>query len=201
MQEIFVEVSFMIILVIVNMMGATASAGYGIVLKLWSLTALPAYSFGIVLGAVASQNIGAIKIKRAKQSLYWCFLLSSVPCWICVAIMQCFPEFVIAIFTDKPGIIKAGSDFLLSSSWEMLFLPFEFCMTMFFTSCGKPVFAMICVVSTHFIIKLPLAYALVFVLHGGLYALGWSFTAPTVVTTVIYFIYLASGRWTKIKKL
>ena len=201
MQEIFVEISFMIIMIIVNMMGATASAGYGIVLKMWSFTALPAYSFGIVLEAVASQNIGAIRLKRAKNALYWCFLLSAIPCFIYVAFIQVFPDFVMSVFTNKQDIIKAGSDFLLSSSWEITFLPFEFCLTSFFVACGKPVFAMISTVLSHFVIKLPLAYIFVFVLNGGMYMLGWSFTIPAATTVALYFIYFASGRWVKIKKV
>lgn len=201
MQEIFVEISFMVILTIVNMMGATESAGYGIVLKIWSFTALPAYSFAIVLMSIASQNIGAIRLKRTKEALYWCLLLSSAPCWLYVMFIQLFPEFVISIFTNKPDIIKAGSDFLLSSSWEIAFISFEFCLTSFYTACGKPIFAMINTIASHFIIKLPLAYLFVFVLNGGMYMLGWSFTIPTMVIAIIYFYYFATGKWTKIKKL
>ncbi len=201
MQDIFVEASFVVILVIVNMLGTNASAGYGIVVRMWGFTALPAYSFGISLSAVASQNIGAIRLKRAKETLYWCFLLSVVPCWIFVALIQWFPKQVVSIFTNDVEIMYETVQFLYSSSWEIAVLPFDFCLSCFLVACGKPTFTMLTNIFGHFVIKLPLAYILVFVMGGGMYALGWTFLSSTLVVTTIYFAYFKSGRWMKIKKL
>ncbi len=201
MQEIFVEISFVLTMVIANTLGAAASAGYGIVLKMWGFTALPAYSFETVLAAVASQNIGATRLKRAKKSLYYCFVLSAIPCWIYVTIMQIIPEKVVAIFTNQEDIIQEGTSFMLSSSWEFAVMPFVFCLTSFFTACGKPTFTMVVNMIAQFAIKIPLAVVFVFAMGGGLYMLGWSFTISTSVIMVIYLLYFQTGRWTKIKKL
>ena len=198
-QEIIIEISFMIIMVLANTLGTFASAGYGIVLKLWSFAALPAYSFEIVLAAVASQNIGAKKLKRAKEALYWCFLLSSVPCWLYVTTIFFIPEKIMSIFTNDAEVIRQGTNFLSSSSWEMILLPFIFCMGGFFASCGKTIFTMSANTFVNICVRVPSAFIFTKVMNGGLFMLGWSFVLSTSVLLLIFTLYFRSGRWAHIK--
>ena len=69
-QGIMVSLSFLFIFTIVNSMGVSASAGYGICAKINGFAMLPAMAFSMALSATTAQNMGAGKPHRAIHTLW-----------------------------------------------------------------------------------------------------------------------------------
>lgn len=67
--DLLVNISFLVILAIVNSLGLTASAGVGVAEKLCGFIMLVPSAFMQSMSAFVAQNIGAGKPERAKKAL------------------------------------------------------------------------------------------------------------------------------------
>ena len=75
-QDLLVNISFLVIIAIVNSLGLTASAGVGVAEKMCGFLMLVPSAFMQSMSAFVAQNIGAGKPQRAKKALL-CGIASS----------------------------------------------------------------------------------------------------------------------------
>ena len=66
-QDMLVNISFLVIMAIVNSLGLTASAGVGVSQKMCGFLMLVPSAFMQSMSAFVAQNMGAGKAKRAKK--------------------------------------------------------------------------------------------------------------------------------------
>lgn len=193
LQDTLVPLSFMILLSIANAMGVAASAAYGSVVRLNAFLMLPAGSFAMALTALTAQNLGAGQMQRAISALKQCILFSVTFGFAFFIWQELAPKSAIAIFTTDPEVMKAGSEYLKTFSFDYILVPFVFCMNGFFFGCGRTIFAAITSIISAFLIRVPVGFLLCTLIpNATLFHLGIAAPAASILTCLIAFIYLNS---------
>lgn len=193
LQDTLISLSFLIITAIVNTMGVNEAAALGVVGKLMGFLFLPQSSFAAAISTMSSQNIGAGKPERSYKSLYYGIGFSLIYACIMLAYCQLNPGSLISIFSSDKEIIANGALYLKSFSLDFIIVSFVFCLNTFFGSFNKAIFSMAHSLIATFLIRIPISFAVVKIIHGSLYEMG--FAAPvsslfSLIACICFFIYL-----------
>lgn len=157
-QEFLVNISFLIIMSILNSIGLAASAAIGIAEKLFVFLALVPMSFTSSLSAFVAQNVGAGQERRALKALGAAVAVSFV-IGLGMTSMTWFGGDVLAgIFEKDPQVIAATHEYLRGVSAEYLIIPVCFCLLGYFNGIGKTGFVMIEGVLSSFLVRIPLSF-------------------------------------------
>lgn len=202
-QNVAVNVSFLVMTGLVNGFGVNASAALGVISKYNSFAILPAIAVGSSVSAMVAQNMGAGKVERAKHTMYVGLVLAlgiTIPIF---ALTQLYPVQIIAVFDDNPQMIAAGVEYLRTLSLDYVIVPFTFCMNGLITGAGHSMFSSINGVISSLLLRVPLAYILGVHLGYGLSGIGFAAPLATIGACVLCILYYISGKWkisTVIKK-
>ena len=196
-QDAMVQMSFIILLSLANSMGVDASAGYGTANRLNGFTMLPAFSFAMALTPIVAQNIGAKKRLRAKYTLYTAIGCTVIFGLMCFIWQQINPESAIRIFTSDKNVITQGASYLKSFSFDLVIVPFAFCLNAFFNGCGHTAFSMANNLAATLMVRVPLAFLITGIFGKSLFNLGVAAPIASFCSVIIALIYLKSGRWRK----
>ncbi len=194
-QDILTGTSFLFISAIVNSLGVTAMVAVGISGRFNMFAMLPSVSFSMALAAMVAQNIGAGQPQRAKQSFYCGIILSLLFTLPFFFWAQFSPSSIIQLFGAGTDVIKAGSLYMLSFSFDYLLVAFVFCQLGFFNGCGRTRFVMINGIISSIGLRLPLSWFFGVWIGGDLWMIGLAAPLASLVQIVVAFIYLKRNRW------
>lgn len=185
LQDGFIQISFLIITIIANRRGLTDSAAVGIVEKIISVLFLIPSSMLSSVSALASQNIGAGKPKRAKQTLYYAMsiavLIGSI---IAVAVQFAAPQ-IVGIFEENPDVITAGSQYLKSYVFDCILAGVHFCMSGYFCAIEKSGVSFLHNFLSIVLARVPIAYFASKMFANTLYPMGFAAPIGSLVSVII----------------
>ncbi|MCJ7856903.1 MATE family efflux transporter [Lachnospiraceae bacterium NSJ-143] len=187
MQEMFVNISFLIITAVINSMGVTASAAVGVVEKLIMFSMLPTTAFASAVSAMTAQNIGAGLTDRAKKCMYSGVVLSLVFGIACYILAQVNTEIMISIFTSDKEVMYQGTLYLKSYSLDCIIVCFVFCMNTFFSGSGHAVFPLVHSIFATFLIRIPLSYILSRMPNASMFYIGFAAPLASFVSMLLCF--------------
>lgn len=196
-QDAMVQMSFITLLSLANSIGVDASAGYGTANRLSGFTMLPAFSCAMALTPIVAQNIGAKKKLRAKYTLYTAISFAFCFGLICLIWLQINPESAVKIFTSDINVIKEGASYLKSFSFDLIIVPFAFCLNAFFNGCGHTAFSMMNNLFATLLIRVPLAFLITGIFGKTLFNLGVAAPVASLCAVFVALIYLKTGKWKK----
>lgn len=193
LQDVLVNVSFLVITAIVNSLGVIVSAGVGVAEKLCGFVMLAPSAFSQAMTAVVSQNMGAGKPERAKRALLY-GVCSSLTVGLAMAYFSFFHgDLMAAIFSRDSAVIAAAAEYLKAYAIDTVLVSFMFCMVGYFDGCGKTTFSMIQGIVGAFCVRIPVSFFMsrrtpVNLFHVGLATPASSFVQ--VILCVGYFLWL-----------
>lgn len=200
LQDGLINISFLLITTITNAMGLTVSASVGVVEKIIVFTMLPPVAFASAIATITAQNIGARKHIRAKKTLYYGIVCSSVFGIIFYICCQLNPNLFTALFSNDMAVITTASSYLRSYSIDCILVCIVFSMNSFFSGCGHSLFPMIHSIIATFIIRIPVSFYLSKLSTVTLYEIGFASPLATFASIVMCICYMKSERW-KINKI
>lgn len=157
-QDLLVNISFLVIIAIVNTLGLTASAGVGVGERLCGFLMLVPSAFMQSMSAFVAQNIGAGKPRRATAALR-CAIGSSLLAGVLMAYFTFFHGDLLAgIFAREPQVIAAAADYLQAYAIDCLLTSFLFCFIGYFNGCAQTTFVLIQGVVGAFGVRIPLSW-------------------------------------------
>jgi len=189
LQTVLNMFSFVIIGRIINEMGLAASASNGIVNNIVNFYMIIPMSLGSAVSAIAAQNIGANKPERAISTTKIGVLIGLAIAIPCVLIADIFPQQVCSLFSNDANVIKASADFLISFSWDFIFVSFVFCINGLFNGAGITTFVAVQETIAAFAVRIPLTYALSLLPNVTMFHIGISTPAATASSLLMYIIY------------
>ena len=194
LQDLLVQVSFLVILMIGNSMGVIQSAGMGIAEKLVGFIMLMPSAFSQAVSAFVAQNFGARKYDRAKKALL-CAVATSLVCGVFMFYLSFFHGNLLSgIFSTDEAVIMASWDYLKAYGIDCLFTAVLFCMVGFFNGCGRTTFVMIQGVVGAFLVRIPVSLLMSKIEPVSLFNVGLATPTSTVVQIILcigYFIFLS----------
>ncbi len=193
-QDALVNVSFLIITVIVNGMGVTASASVGVVERLMGFAMLPPTAFAAAVATMTAQNIGARKPERAWKALK-CGIGYSLVFGVAVCVYSQFlPETLTAVFSTDPEVIAAAARYLQSYAIDCILVCFIFCLNSYFSGSDRSFIAFGHSMAATFGVRIPMSYLISRASGTTLYEMGLAAPAASTVSIVICGVILFRER-------
>ena len=193
LQDFLTQISFLALCAFVNRLGLEASSGYGVACKIVNFAMLVPSSLMQSMASFVSQNIGAGKKKRAKQSMFTGIGVGlAVGCVVFVLVL--FKGDVLSsVFSTDAAVIQNGFAYLKGFAPETLVTAILFSMVGYFNGNNKTVWVMTQGLIQTLLVRLPLAYFMSIQPNASLTKIGLAAPVATTVgifLNVGFFIYL-----------
>ncbi len=199
LQDMCNEISYLIIIGLVNTLGVNASAGVGIAEKLVIFILLIPMSYMQSISAFVAQNIGAGQYERARKAM-WTGMGSAIILGGLMSYISYFHGDILSMIFIKDvsskeamAVIADSKQFLQATSIECFVLSIAYCLTGFFNGLGETKFVMIQGLCAIFLVKIPYAYFASKKLNPDLFDIGLSTAYAAIfslVVCLIYYVYL-----------
>ncbi len=184
-QDGMIQVAFLVITVIANSRGLTASSAVGIVEKIIGFLFLVPSAFLASLSAITAQNMGAGKPERARKSLAYSLQITIIYGFIIGVYCQFLPGTLIGIFTRDAAVYAAGCAYLRSYAWDTMFAGVHFCFSGYFCGDQKSIVSFIHNMASILILRVPGAYLSSVLFPDSLYPMGWAAPAGSLLSGLI----------------
>ena len=188
LQDGLIQIAFIIITVIANKRGLNDAAAVGIVEKIISFIFLVPSSMLSTVSALGAQNIGAGKIKRAKQTLYYAIGITVCFGLVIGLIMQVAAGSVVSLFTESDNVISLGDQYLKGYIWDALFAGIHFSFSGYFCACGKSIYSFIHNIIAIALVRVPLVYLASTTFTDTLYPMGLATASGSLLSSIICVI-------------
>lgn len=197
LQNVCNELSFVIIIGLVNAQGIIASSGVGIAEKLVMFILLIPVAYMSSISAFVAQNMGAGQPQRAHRALIT---------GICTAVLiggtiayTCFFHgcALAKIFTTDMQIRAAAAEFLKATAIECFVLSVTFCFTGFFNGLGRTAFVMTQGLCATLLVRIPYAFYASSRPDPTLFNIGFSAALAAIFmfcACISYYIYLKHSK-------
>lgn len=189
LQDLLVNISFLVIISIVNSIGLTESAGVGVAEKMCGFLMLVPSAYMQSMSAFVAQNMGAEQPRRARKALLY-GIVSSLALSVLMAYFSFFHGDLLAgIFAEKTGVILAAADYLRAYALDCLLTSFLFCFIGYFNGCGCTAFVMLQGIAGAFGVRVPVSWIMSRRPGVSLFHIGLATPASTVVQIILCFLY------------
>ena len=193
LQEFLTQISFLALCAFVNRLGLEASSGYGVACKIVNFAMLVPSSLMQSMASFVSQNIGAGKKKRAKQSMFTGIGVGlAVGCVVFVLVLF-KGDVLCSAFSTDAAVIQNGFAYLKGFAPETLVTAIMFSMVGYFNGNNKTVWVMTQGLIQTLLVRLPLAYFMSIQPNASLTKIGLAAPVATTVGIVLnvgFFSYL-----------
>lgn len=185
LQDGFVQVGFVIILIIANQRGLNDAAAVGIVEKFIGILFLIPSSMLSTVSTISAQNLGAGKIDRAIRTLWVANGIVVGFGALFAIVFQTYPEMAVSLFTNDEQVIVQGCQYLQGYVWDCVFAGIHFCFSGFFCACGWSIVSFVHNAISIVVARVPLAYWASLLYPTTLYPMGLATVTGSVVSVVI----------------
>lgn len=192
MQDGLIQVAFIVITVIANSRGLTASAAVGIVEKLIGFLFLVPSAFLSAISTVTAQNMGAGKPERARRSLYYSLLITVSWGLFCALYNQFLPHTLVGLFTRDGAVLAAGCEYLRSYAFDCAFAAVHFCFSGYFCGDQKSMVSFIHNITAIILVRIPGAWLASRFFPDTLYPMGWAAPLGSLLSALIcigFYVY------------
>lgn len=194
LQDFLVSVSFMVILAVVNKLGVNESAGVGVAERLTGFIMLVPSALSQSVAAFVAQNYGAMRMDRAKKTLFYAVGISLI-FGICMSTTTfLFGDRMASIFSNDPAAVAAAFEYLKSYAIDCLLTPFFFCYTGYFNGIQKTTFVMAQGIIGGVFIRVPLCLLFYTIKPVSLFRIGLATPCSSMLQIILclaYYYWLA----------
>ena len=193
LQEFLTQISFLALCAFVNRLGLEASSGYGVACKIVNFAMLIPSSLMQSLASFVSQNVGAGKPKRAKQTLFTGIGIGLVFGAAVFSLVMLKGDLLSSIFTNDAAVIQSAYAYLKGFALETVFAAVLFTFSGYFNGINQTFFVMLQGIIQTLLVRLPLAYFMSIQPDASLTKIGLAApvsTAVGVLLSVCYYLYL-----------
>lgn len=194
LQEFLTQVSFLALCAFVNRLGLEASSGYGVACKIVNFAMLVPSALMQSMASFVSQNVGAGKTKRAKQSMFTGIGVGlAAGCLVFVLVM--FKGDVLSgCFSTDAAVIQNAYDYLKGFALETIVTAVLFSMVGYFNGNNKTIWVMAQGMIQTLLVRLPLAYFMSIQPDTNLTKIGLAAPVSTIagiLLNVSFYLYLS----------
>ena len=188
-QEVLTQLSFLALCAFVNRLGLEASSGYGVACKIVNFAMLVPSALMQSLASFVSQNIGAGKEKRARQTLFTGIGVGLVVGCFVFCFVMFRGDLLAGIFTTDTAVIQRGYEYLKGFAPEIIMTAFLFSMIGYFNGNNRTVWVMTQGMIQTLLIRLPFAYVMSIQPNASLTMIGLAAPVSTTVGVVMCAVY------------
>jgi Na+-driven multidrug efflux pump len=136
-EFILMSVYMTLVYWIIRNFGASAQAGFGIGSRLMQSMFMPVIAIAFAAAPIAGQNFGARIASRVRESFYSAAGIACAFMVMLTAICQISPSALVRTFSNDPGVIAFGTEYLRIISWNFLAAGLSFTTSSIFQGIGN----------------------------------------------------------------
>ena len=137
LQEFLTQISFLALCAFVNRLGLEASSGYGVACKIVNFAMLVPSALMQSMASFVSQNVGAGKLKRARQSMFTGIGVGLVVGCFVFALVMLKGDVLTGFFSTDEAVIQNGFAYLKGFAPETIVTAVLFSMIGYFNGNNK----------------------------------------------------------------
>jgi putative MATE family efflux protein len=184
---------------IVSIFGATALAGYTIGIRIVIFVILPSWGLSNAAATLVGQNLGAGHPERAEKAVWRTGLYNMIFLGLVGLVFIFFPTPIVRLFTHDPEVLRLGAACLRIISYGNLGYAYFMVMMQAFNGAGDTITPTIVNFFGFWLFEIPLAYWLAIPLHmrsnGAFFAIAIAETSMAIASAILF----KQGRWKKQK--
>jgi putative MATE family efflux protein len=180
---------------IVSIFGATALAGYTIAIRIVVFFILPSWGLSNAAATLVGQNLGAGKPERAEAAVWRTGLYNMIFLGSLGIFFVLFAEPAVRIFTNDPNVIPLAASCLRIVSYGNIGYAYGMVMLQAFNGAGDTITPTIVNFFGFWMLEIPLAYFLA--IHARLQSNGafWAIVIAEGSIAATSAILFKQGRW------
>lgn len=193
LQECLTQLSFLALCAFINRLGLEASSGYGVACKIVSFAMLVPSALMQSMASFVSQNVGAGKTKRAKQSMFTGIGVGLTVGFFVFLLVLFKGDMLTGFFSTDAGVVQKGYDYLKGFALEAIVTAVLFSMVGYFNGNNKTLWVMAQGLIQTLLVRLPLAYFMSIQPNASLAKIGLAAPISTIVGIILnvgFFLYL-----------
>ena len=140
---------------IIQPFGASAQAGFTFGQRIVQSLFLPVVALGFAVGPVAGQNFGARRGDRVRETFRVAALMSAGVMLVFVGLAHIAPAAMIRVFTDDPGTVSVGDEYLRIVSYNFVASGIVFVSSSMFQAMGNTIPSLMTSVARVVLIAIP----------------------------------------------
>ncbi len=195
MQYLIATSSWILLVRIITVFGASAIAGYTIAIRIILFALLPAWGLSNAASTLVGQNLGANQPDRAEKAVWITSYVNMVLLGLVGIITAVFPEFFIRLFIDDPEVVKSGILSLRIISLGFLFYAMGMVMVQGLNGSGDTVTPTKINFVCFWLVEIPLAYVMAITLNMGLLGACLSIIIAESMLSLAGLYYFKKGKW------
>ncbi len=188
-------VSQLIVVFIVARFGSGALASFALARRAENTVNHASRGLGRAAGALAGQNLGVGYTERAKQSVLWALVYSVVASVAVAILFFLFSDRVAAVFSPDPEFVKHAATWLQVLAVGYVSMNAVQVFTQSFNTSGDTFAPMVIMLSTMWLLEIPLAFALALYTDMNEFGVPWAIVIGMTVRAVVFGIYFLKGKW------
>ena len=188
-------VSQLIVIFIVAPFGDGALAAFALSRRAENTVNHSSRGMGRAAGALAGQNLGVGQKSRAKQSVVWALAYAGVASLLVGAIFLVIPDRVASFFNSDPDFVAQAATWLQVLAVGYFSMNAVQVFTQAFNTTGDTFAPMVIMLSTMWLVEIPLAFALANLTGLGEFGVPWAIVTGMTVRMVAYGAYFLRGSW------
>ena len=197
LQEFLTQISFLALCAFVNRLGLEASSGYGVACKIVNFAMLVPSALMQSMASFVSQNVGAGKLKRARQSMLTGIGVGLVVGCFVFALVMLKGDVLTGFFSTDEAVIQNGFAYLKGFASETIVTAVLFSMIGYFNGNNKTVWVMTQGLIQTLLIRLPFAYIMSIQPNASLTMIGLAAPVSTMVGIILnvgFFTWISNRR-------
>ena len=197
LQEFLTQISFLALCAFVNRLGLEASSGYGVACKIVNFAMLVPSALMQSMASFVSQNVGAGKLKRARQSMLTGIGVGLVVGCFVFALVMLKGDVLTGFFSTDEAVIRNGFAYLKGFAPETIVTAVLFSMIGYFNGNNKTVWVMTQGLIQTLLVRLPFAYIMSIQPNASLTMIGLAAPVSTTVGIILnvgFFTWISNRR-------
>ncbi len=179
---------------IVGLMGA-----HIIAIRIESISFLPGVAMGIAAATLTGQYLGLGDPQRAKRAAILCWLFGAGLMSLMGLVFIAFPTQLAALLTREPELYTMAAAPIRICGFIQFFFASYLALSKALRGAGDTVSPMVITYASTFLLRLPGAYVVGYVLGYGLTGVWFALCAELAVRGLIYIAWFFRGKWMTVK--
>lgn len=195
LQNLVATSSWIFLVRIIAVSGASALAGYTIAIRIVIFLLLPAWGLSNAAATLVGQNLGAKKPDRAEKAVWATGIVNMFFMGSLGLLLFLFPSYWINLFISDPIVVENGILALRIISSGFLFYALGMVMMQGFNGSGDTTTPTIINLFSFWLFEIPLAWFMAIALNMGLKGASFAIVIAESVLALIAFLMFRKGKW------
>lgn len=195
LQNLVATSSWIFLVRIIAVSGASALAGYTIAIRIVIFLLLPAWGLSNAAATLVGQNLGAKKPDRAEKAVWATGIVNMFFMGSLGLLLFLFPSYWIGLFIEDPVVVENGILALRIISSGFLFYALGMVMMQGFNGSGDTTTPTIINLFSFWLFEIPLAWFMAIALNMGLKGASFAIVIAESFLALIAFLLFRRGKW------